>query len=439
MDGAKQLPAFARLSRQGQALNATTLIDRDRVFRLKMRALDTLFRRFTGHADFNAFVTAEGASLTEYATFCVLAEAHGGAWQQWPAQYRHPRCPAVRRLAAARAERVRFHQWIQWHLHRQLQRVAQHVPVMQDLPIGIDPTGADAWAWQDVLAQGVHVGVPPDEFNTNGQNWGLPPFIPARLQQLAYRPFIETIRGSMRHAGGLRIDHVMGLFRLFWIPDGMAPADGAFVRNPVADLLSIIALESERAQAIVVGEDLGTIDPRARQRLQAAGVLSYRLLWFEKEAPSSYPEQALAAVTTHDLPTIAGLWTGSDLEAQRRLGLAPNESGTREIRTRLARLTRSDGRTSVRELVRRTYSVLATAPSAVITATLEDAAAVETRPNMPGTVREWPNWSQPLPVALDTLAKRPQTLAIARLLTARRRRVVPSRPRVAGKRSRKAT
>jgi 4-alpha-glucanotransferase len=259
------------------------------------------------------------------------------------------------------------------------------------------------------------------------------------LKHLAYRPFIETIRGSMRHAGGLRIDHVMGLFRLFWIPDGMAPADGAFVRNPVGDLLSIIALESERARAIVVGEDLGTIEPAARQQLQAAHILSYRLLWFEKGAPSSYPEQALAAVTTHDLPTIAGLWTGSDLEAQRRLGLKPNEAGTHEIRMQLARVTRSDGRTPIGELVRRTYSVLATAPSAVITATLEDAAAVETRPNMPGTVREWPNWSQPLPVALDRLARSPQTLALARVLTARQRRVVPARTRVAGQSRSKAT
>jgi 4-alpha-glucanotransferase len=419
MEGARELPDFGRLSRQGEALNKTSLIDRDRVFRLKMRALDALFRRFTGDPDCDRFVTAEGASLAEYATFCVLAEEHGGAWPQWPAAYRHPRSPAVRRFAAARSERRRFHQWIQWHLDRQLRGAAHHVPVMQDLPIGIDPTGADAWAWQDVLAQGMHVGAPPDEFNTKGQDWGLPPFIPARLTQAAYRPFIETIRGSMRHAGGLRIDHVMGLFRLFWIPEGMSPADGAFVQNPVADLLAIIALESERAQAIVVGEDLGTVDPRARQLLRAAHILSYRLLWFEKKAPSSYPAQALAAVTTHDLPTVAGLWTGSDLAAQRRLRLNPNESGTREIRTRLARLTRSGERTPVADVVRRAYTVLSTAPSAVVTATLEDAAAVEARPNMPGTVREWPNWSQPLPVDLDVLARSPQTLAIARLLTSR--------------------
>jgi 4-alpha-glucanotransferase len=422
MEGARELASFERLVQAGRALNVKALIDRDQVFRLKMRALDALYRRFTGSPDFEAFVTAEGASLHEYATFCVLAEEHGGTWRRWPARYRHPRGVEVRRFAEAHRDRVRFHQWIQWHLDRQLGRVARHVPVMQDLPIGIDENGADAWAWQDVLAQGMHVGAPPDEFNTRGQDWGLPPFNPRRLAQVAYRPFIETIRGTMRHAGGLRIDHVMGLFHLYWIPDGMSPADGAFVRNPVDDLMAIVALESERAQAIVVGEDLGTVDPRARQRLMSAGVLSYRLLWFEKDAPSRYPEQALAAVTTHDLPTVAGLWSGSDLEAQQRLDLNPNEAGIREMRARLAQATGSNERTPVREVIRRTYALLANAPSTVVTATLEDAAAVEARPNMPGTVTQWPNWCQPLPVDLDALPRSPAATAIARLLSAGRRR-----------------
>ncbi|MDH4066543.1 MAG: 4-alpha-glucanotransferase, partial [Acidobacteriota bacterium] len=221
---ARCLPEFERLQSAGLALNTRPRIDRDRIFRLKMRALESLYRRFVHDADFDVFIAAAGASLREYATFCALAEEHGGNWRRWPAKYRSPHGPEVRRFAEARGGRVRFHQWIQWHLDRQLQRASSIVPVMQDLPIGIDPNGADAWAWQDVLADGIHVGAPPDEFNTKGQNWGLPPFVPARLKQAAYRPFVETIRGTMRHAGGLRIDHVMGLFRLFWIPDGMSPA-----------------------------------------------------------------------------------------------------------------------------------------------------------------------------------------------------------------------
>jgi 4-alpha-glucanotransferase len=429
IDGARELRGFDRLVRQGEALNRRDRIDRDRIFPLKMRALNALYARFDRDGDFDAFLTTEGPSLREYASFCVLAEDHGGNWRTWPVRFRDPRSPDVRRFTDARADRVRFHQWVQWHLDRQLRRAATVVPVMQDLPIGIDPNGADAWAWQDVLAGGIHVGAPPDEFNTKGQDWGLPPFIPSKLASAGYRPFIETIRGTMRHAGGLRIDHVMGLFRLFWIPEGASPADGAYVANAADDLLAIVALESQRAQAIVVGEDLGTVDPRAREQLMRKGILSYRLVWFEKDDPSRYPEQALAAVTTHDLPTVAGLWSGSDVEAQRRLDLNPNEDGMREMRERLARTTRSSDRTPVREVVRRTYAFLSKAPSVVVAATLEDAAAEDRRPNMPGTVDQWPNWSLPLPRPVEDVLAGTDARAIARVLSQRRRRRArPRRP-----------
>jgi 4-alpha-glucanotransferase len=386
-----------------------------------MRALKALYAEFDADPDFDAFLTAEGAALTEYATFSVLAEEFGSSWRRWPTRYRTPRSGDVRRYATAHAARVRFHQWIQWHLDRQLRHAASFVPVMQDLPIGMDPEGADAWAWQDVLADGIHVGAPPDEFNTKGQDWGLPPFIPARLKAAAYRPFVETIRGTMRHAGGLRIDHVMGLFRLYWIPQGLSPAEGAYVRNCAEDLLAIIALESVRANAIIVGEDLGTIEPRIREQLIAANVLSYRLFWFESDDdPAQYPERALTAVTTHDLPTVAGVWSGSDVEAQRRLGLSPNEDGMRQMRARLVRSTGSNESTTVREVIRRTYALLARAPSVVVTATLEDATATEARPNMPCTVSEWPNWKQPLPKRLEALARDPHTAGIAAALGSRR-------------------
>jgi 4-alpha-glucanotransferase len=437
--GARELPNIARLSIKGRELNEQPLIDRDAIFALKRQALEALYARFVGDPDFDAFLTAEGSALTEYATFCVLAEEFGAAWRRWPARYRSPRSADVRRYASAHAARVGFHQWMQWHLDRQLRRAASFVPVMQDLPIGMDPDGADAWAWQDVLAQGVHVGAPPDEFNTKGQDWGLPPFIPARLKAAAYRPFVETIRGTMRHAGGLRIDHVMGLFRLYWIPEGLTPAEGAYVRNCAADLLAIIALESVRAEAIVVGEDLGTIDPGSREQLISANVLSYRLFWFEPDDdPATYPERALTAVTTHDLPTIAGVWSGSDLAAQRRLGLNPNEEGMRQMRARLLRSTRSNESTTVREVIRRTYALLARAPSVVITATLEDATAVEARPNMPGTVSEWPNWKQPLPKQLEVLARDPRTTAIAAALGSRERPLSsPSRRQPRGGKTRR--
>jgi 4-alpha-glucanotransferase len=417
--GARTLPHLETYVREGKHLNRASLIERDAIFRLKMRALEALFRRFEGEKRFDAYVTAGGGSLREYAVYSTLAEAFGAGWQKWPIRYRNPRSPDVRRFADTQHQRVRFHSWVQWLLDMQLQRASRELPVMQDLPIGVDPNGADAWAWQDVLATGVTVGAPPDEFNTQGQNWGLPPFIPARLRQVAYRPFIETIRGTLRHAGGLRIDHVMGLFRLFWIPEGMPASAGAYVRNAAEDLIGIIALESQRARAVIVGEDLGTVDENAREKLRDAGILSYRLLWFEKRDPATYPRQALAAVTTHDLPTIAGLWTGSDLEAQRALKLNPNEESTQEIVERLARQTSSGRRTPVAEVVRRTYVALSRAPCAIVAATLEDAAVSEKRPNMPATVTEWPNWSLPLPQPLETLCRSQVTVGIAKALAPR--------------------
>ena len=259
-----------RLAAQGRALADERRIDRDAVFRLKMAALETLWaggeRNDEGLTRYRA---REGRALDEFATFCVLVERHGAGWKQWPASYRHPASPAVSRFAAEHAERVTFHAWLQWQLDEQLARAGRALRLVTDLAIGFDGEGADAWAWQDVLAQGVTVGAPPDEFAHEGQDWGTPPFIPGRLRAHGYQPFVETVRAGFRHAGGMRIDHVMGLFRLFWVPGGGTARAGAYVRYPTEDLLAILALESERARALVVGEDLGTVAPGVRERLAA--------------------------------------------------------------------------------------------------------------------------------------------------------------------------
>src|SRR5439155_828527 len=285
------------LARAGQDLNVGRRIDRDAVFRLKSRALDLLWSRFAGDAELDEYRRREGRPLEEYATFCVLAEHHGGGFTRWPAEYRRPDSPAVAEFRRSQRQRVDFHAWLQWQLDRQLADAAAACPLMQDLPIGVDPEGADAWAWQDTLALGATVGAPPDRYVAAGQNWLLPPFAPHRLRAAGYRPFIETIRAALRHARGLRIDHVMGLFRLFWIPSGLAPAD---------------------------------------------------------------------------------------------------------------------------RVIERAHDLLADARSVVVTATLDDALAVSERPNMPGTVNEWPNWSLALPVPLEDLERRPLALSIARRLAARR-------------------
>jgi 4-alpha-glucanotransferase len=397
------------LGKAARALNQERIIDRSRVWELKGQALEAIFDKTAAGTNddpgFRAFVAEQGQSLAHFAVWCALAERHGVPWQQWPAEYRHPLSPAVTAFSrsAEGRRRVRYHQWLQWHLDRQLGKVTDRVGVVQDLAIGVDPGGADAWMWQDTFADGMRVGAPPDQFNTRGQDWGLPPFDPWKLRAGGYRPFIETVRSGLRHAGGLRVDHVMGLFRLWWIPQGNSPADGAYVAYPSADLLDILTLEAHRAGAYVVGEDLGTVEPGVREELARRRMLSYRVLWFEDSRPPAWPEQALAAVSTHDLPTIAGAWTGSDLEVQRRLGLAPNEEGSRQMRRRLEGWTGHQAGAAVDDVVVDTYRLLSEAPCLLTAASLDDACGVEERPNLPGTTDERPNWSLALPLGLEDL------------------------------------
>ncbi|MGI8757682.1 MAG: 4-alpha-glucanotransferase [Acidimicrobiales bacterium] len=403
------------LAAAGRALNDERRIDRGRVWELKADALARCFAGFADSAAFDAYRAQEGPALEQFATFCAIAEVHGNGWPAWPEELRRPESPAVDRFAVERAERVRFHAWLQWLLDGQMAS-ATTLAVVEDLAVGFDPGGADAWAWQDLLALDMRVGAPPDEFNTLGQDWGLPPFVPWKLRAAGYEPFIQTIRAALRHAGGLRVDHVMGLFRLFWIPRHGGPEAGTYVRYPSAELLDILALESHRAGAFVVGEDLGTVEDSARCELAERGILSYRLVWFEPGPPTGYPRQALAAVTTHDLPTIAGAWTGSDLRAQRQIGMAPNDDGQAELRHRLQGTAEVGPDSDVAEVTVGAYRALARAPSQVLVATLDDALGVEERPNMPGTLDQWPNWSIALPCPLEELMSDPQVDAVARAL-----------------------
>ncbi len=405
----------------GRALNTEPRLDRDAVFVLKQQAFEQLWSRFSGDPQFDDFCREQGPALEQFAVYCVLAERYGGDWRSWPAEYQRPDHAAVARLADAERKRVRYHQWLQWQLDEQLARAASGTPLVQDLPIGFDCGGADAWAWQDVLATGCSVGAPPDMYNMSGQDWGLPPFIPHRLRACGYEPFIQTIRANLRHAGGLRIDHVMGLFRLFWIPHGMGPQQGAYVRYRYDELLAILALEAHRAGAYVVGEDLGTVECGVRETLAAHQVLSYRLLWFESEPIARYPALAMVAASTHDLPTIAGLWTGEDLRAARAAGLTPSAEATAEMRSRLAGAVGVADDAPVEAVIERVYAELAEAPSRIVTAMLDDAVASPLRINTPGTVDEWPNWSLALPGGLEAVEQSPLAERIATALDKRKR------------------
>ena len=395
--------AVAAAARAGRALNTDRRVDRDAVWVLKRAALEACFAAAGPGPAFDRWRSDAGPALESWARWCTVAERHGADWRSWPA------------AAEARPERVAFFAWLQWQLERQAAGVL--LPVVHDLAVGFDPGGFDAWAWQDLLSLEARIGAPPDEFNRAGQDWGLPPFVPWRLRSACYEPFVETLRSVLRGAGGLRVDHVMGLFRLFWVPPGAGPADGAYVRYPAADLLDLLALESARAGALVVGEDLGTVGAGVREELAARDVLSMRLLWFEDDPPEAWPERALAIVTTHDLPTVAGVWTGSDLADQGAAGVPVAEDGAAALRRRLAARTGLADGARVDEVVVAVHGALASAPSALVAATLEDALRVPERPNMPGTVDSWPNWSLALPVPLEDLENDPVVTAVGDALS----------------------
>lgn len=401
-------------------LVSAPLVDRDAAWELKRPALLAAYQRTADDHDFASWRADQGAPLEEFATWCALSEEHGPTWRTWPAELQEPASPEVTAYRDLHTERLGFHAWLQWQLDVQLRRASGDLTVIQDLPIGVSGGGADAWVWQDVLADGVTVGAPPDALNTLGQDWGSPPLVPWRLRAADYEPFIQSVRGTIAGAGGLRIDHVMGLFRLWWIPEEGDATDGAYVRYPSDDLLDIVALESHRAQAVVVGEDLGTVEPGVLEALAERRILSYRVLWFEDEDPAAWPEAALATVTTHDLPTVAGLWTGSDARDQLASTGMPEDdvdSGRRDL---LATLTR-DGLAAdagPADAVEAAYRQLVRAPSLLLALSLEDAVLEERRPNVPGTV-ERENWRIPLPVPVDELATSSDVQRLLRLVAGR--------------------
>jgi 4-alpha-glucanotransferase len=411
------IPDLESFSEKGRALNDLPLIERDAIFRLKMSALETMWKRVRGTASIEEFERDRGRSLHLFALFCVLAEQHGANWRAWPAQFRHPNGPAITQLAEKYSGRIKFHKWLQVLLDEQLKAASGAGNIMQDLPVGVAPDGADAWMWQDIFAKDVSVGAPPDLFNANGQDWGLPPFVPHKLRAAGYEPFIQTLRAALRHARGLRIDHVMGLFRLFWIPVGEPSAQGTYVRYNADELLAILALESSRSNTFVVGEDLGTVDEGVREKLAQFCVLSYKLLWFEENHPEQYPKMALAAVSTHDLPTIAGTWSGADFEEQKTLGLRPKKENSDQIRAYLRRAASVGDGAPISEVIVRTHQALARSPAAITLASLEDGVAADKRPNLPGASGEMrPNWCIPLPKKLEEIETDSTVLQIAACL-----------------------
>jgi 4-alpha-glucanotransferase len=381
--GARESLDLQALDARGRELSGRNVIDRDAIYDLKLSALERIWQQT------RPTVTAD-SSLLRFAIFCALAEQHGANWKAWPEGFRRPDTGAIDLFRSQHQERVDFFAWVQGLLDRQLADNARKGSVILDLPIGFRTDGADAWEWQDLLALDVSIGAPPDWFNEHGQDWGLPPFIPHLLRASGYAPFIQTLRAAFRNAAGLRIDHVMGLFRLYWVPHGSGAKNGGYVRFQSDEMLDILAIESHRANAFVVGEDLGTVEEGVREELFDRNILSCRLLWFEPTQPEKWPTRALASVTTHDLPMIAGAWRGTD--------------GTPELKERLRAWGALEEDADIDRVIETAARLLARSPCLLVLMQLEDVFAVAERPNVPGS-GDRPNWCLPLPWRIESLSQ----------------------------------
>jgi 4-alpha-glucanotransferase len=313
------------------------------------------------------------------------------------------------------------------------------VGLYRDLAVGTDSNGAATWSNPGAVVSGASAGAPPDVFNPAGQDWGLPPFHPRALYQTGYRNFISLVRANMRHAGGLRIDHVMALQHLYWVPAGKSPRDGAYVQYPMEDLIGIIALESQRNQCLAVGEDLGTVPDGFRERMQKARILSYRVLFFEQDcatgalrSPAEYPRLSIAVAGSHDLPTIRGWWQGTDLDIKERLGLVPAPKDLQDARAQRERdrrellralrsegLLRGDTQPGTEQLTDAVHAWLARTASLIAMVQLDDITAEADPVNVPSTSGEHPNWRRRLSLTLEELAGHPRLERLPSLLAAR--------------------
>lgn len=452
------------------AARSAALVDYGAVAACKRAVLEPLYRRFRKHdlaakgtartelgRSFRQFQQAGGKALADFAVFEALHEHHckeklGFSWRSWPAPLRDPRSREVAAFAAENFERVEFFQYLQWEADRQLAAAAKaggaaelSIGLYRDLAVGADPNGAEAWADQGLVAPQASIGAPPDILNRAGQNWGLAPINPLILRNQGFGPFIDCVRANMRHAGVLRIDHVMSLNRLYWIPNGMEPTAGAYVNYPLRDLLRLVALESCRQHCAVVGEDLGTVPAGFRETMRAANVLSYRIMVFERHqdgsffAPREYPPLAAASAATHDLATLEGFWLGRDIAWRRQLNLYPDEAAeaadaNERIRDRLllldaliaeGLLTESDRTRFLPDDGEPVFGAalgdaiqryLARSQARLMLVQIEDIAGETEQANLPGTIDAHPNWRHRLGRTLEEIIEGGELRRLAALV-----------------------
>ena len=436
-----------QLAAQLRRLNDTEdLIDRDAVWAAKRVALNAIHLAGLNdvrRAEYAAFLDEQGEGLRDFATWSAISDVHGPVPGDWPAELAHPASPAVAQFRVEHADGVDFHCWMQWLIDEQLartQRAAKAagmaIGVMHDLAVGVHPEGADAWALQDVLAPGVGVGAPPDMYNQMGQNWHQPPWRPDALAEAAFIPYRDMLRTVLHHAGGLRIDHVLGLFRLWWVPEGFPAYAGTFVRFDFDAMLSILMLEAHRAGAIVVGEDLGTVEPWVQEVLADRGILGTSILWFEAvegqiKDPFDWRSEVLASVTVHDLPPTAGYLRDEHVRIRSELGLLTTSAEVEKANAAREREAWADvlirhawldpyadleSDEGLDDLVVALHRAVAASPARLLGVSLPDVVGDRRAQNQPGTDQEYPNWRVPLadaegvPVLLEDLLDRPELL-----------------------------
>jgi 4-alpha-glucanotransferase len=439
----------ANFQRELQESRESELVDYSRVARLKMPVLKIIFNSWLAQdgrrwQEFEAFRRGADESFERSCLFLALREHFAtqrpsrADWRDWPADFQKPGAPGIKQFVKDHPELIRFQVWLQFLADTQLAEAARAASTMavglyRDLAVGADPSGAETWSNQEAVIADAQVGAPPDIYNPTGQAWGLPPFHPMALKKEGYRSFIDLVRANMRHAGGLRIDHVMALQQLYWVPHGATAADGAFVRYPREDLIGILALESHRNRCLVVGEDLGTVPTGFRERMAEARILSYRVLFFEKEErgfvpPERYPPLSLAVAGSHDLPTLIAWMTASDLVLKDELRLFPSaklkEEAQRERRSDrqklLATLTQlrlaPESAMQMDQFADAAHAFLASSSSVITMVQIDDITQETTPVNVPATSTEHPNWRRRLSMSLEEIAGDPRFHALTRLM-----------------------
>jgi 4-alpha-glucanotransferase len=458
---AQQLRSSPEIMAEIAALRTAPFVEYERVSALKLRFLKMLFVQFlrerrTGSPrakEFQAYLDREGELLEKFATYCALDEhlhrrdPNAWVWSNWPAAYQDPASPETLAFRRKHWRSVMFNQYLQWQIDIQLSAAQKHardrlsIGLYHDLALATDSFGSDLWAHRPFYVAGCRVGSPPDDFSPKGQDWGFPPPNSARHREDGYRLFAESIRKNCRHGGALRIDHVMRLFRLFWIPDGNDATQGAYVRELSLDYVRVLALESVRHRVVVVGEDLGTVEPEVRETLAGFGILSYRLFYFEKNSDGQfrryeeYPRQALVSSTTHDLPTLAGFWAGADIAARRDAGTIGEKEFQEQLAYRAAEKQKMLDLLFAQNLVagdlprsadaypeltgplhNAVIGFLALTPSQLLAINQEDLTKELAQQNLPGTTWQYPNWGRKMRYTVEQLHSDPEAHGYADML-----------------------